>query len=246
MSETLLVNLGSTRAAWRGPGGNGTDVHDGRPGELLASRLAAARPRRVVVGSVARAAVNEELRSGVSRAWRLEPEFLEAAGESHGVRNGYRDPARLGVDRWAAIVAAFHAAGGPLLVVDCGTALTLDYVDAEGMHHGGLIAPGLAAMRAALAHTTRLPGEVLSGPVPGGSDWGRDTAEAVAGGCMGAVVGLIERARARVGAPDAAAASRLWITGGDAEAVITHLPASWRHVPGLVLDGLALLGGVAE
>jgi len=240
MSETLFVNLGSTRAAWRGPGGDGTDVHDGRAGELLASRLGDARPRRVVVGSVARAAVNEELRAVLRRAWRLEPEFLEAAAEAHGVRNGYRDPSRLGVDRWAAMVAAFHAAGGPLLVVDCGTALTLDLVDAEGVHQGGLIAPGLAAMRAALAHTTRLPGEVLSGPVPGGPDWGRDTAEAVAGGCMGAAAGLIERTRARVGALDEAAC-RLWITGGDAEAVITHLSVSWKHAPGLVLDGLALL-----
>lgn len=240
MSDTLVINLGSTRAAWRGLGGEGAAVHGGCPGELLLSRLDGARPGRVVVGSVARSEANEELRDALSAAWRLEPEFLQATGEALGVRNGYREPARLGVDRWAAVIAAFLAGGGPLLVADCGTALTLDCVDAGGLHHGGLIAPGLGAMRAALAGTTRLPPEVLEAvDAPG---LGRDTPGAVAAGCMAATTGLIEQARARFCREDNTAC-RLWLTGGDAGAVRPRLSGAWREASGLVLDGLVLLAG---
>lgn len=242
MSDALVINLGSTRVAWRGPGGEGVAVHGGRPGELLVSRLGGLRPGRIVVGSVARAAARDELRDALSGAWRLQPEFLESTGEALGVRNGYRKPSRLGVDRWAEMVAAFRAGGGPLLVADCGTALTLDYVDAGGLHHGGLIAPGLAAMRTALADTTRLSRDVLE--APGAPGLGRDTPEAVAAGCLAAAAGLIEQARARFCGGDAAAC-RLWLTGGDAGAVRPRLAGAWREAPGLVLDGLALLAGVA-
>lgn len=242
MSEALIVNLGSSRVAWRGPGGSGAGVHGGRPGALLAARLEAPLSRRVIVGSVAAAGVNEELHGTLGREWGIESRWLEATAEACGVRNGYDDPARLGVDRWAAMVAAFHDGGGPLTVVDCGTALTLDHVDAGGRHLGGLIAPGLGAMRAALGTTTRLPRETLGEPAPELPELGRDTAKAVAAGCMAAVAGLIERTQARI-ADSRGGACRLWITGGDADAVMTRLAAHWRHAPGLVIDGLALLAG---
>lgn len=243
MSDALLVNLGSSRVAWRGPGGDGAGVHEGRPGALLAARLEVP-PRRVIVGSVAAAGINEELHGTLRREWNIEPDWLEATAGACGVRNGYGDPARLGVDRWAAMVAAFRDGGGPLTVVDCGTALTLDHVDAAGRHLGGLIAPGLGAMRAALGATTRLPPETLGEAGPALPELGRDTATAVAAGCMAAVAGLIERTQARI-AGARGSDCRLWITGGEAEAVMAHLAGHWRHAPGLVIDGLALLAGEA-
>lgn len=240
MLEVLLVDLGSTRVAWRGPGGFGVAVHQGRPGEVLASRLGAPLPKRVVAGSVAPAETTEELRTTLRRLWNASTELLQAKAAAGGVRNGYRDPMQLGIDRWAAVVAAFHAYGGPLLVADCGTALTLDYVDAGGAHHGGLIAPGLGAMRAALVHNTRLKPQTVSEAVPEIPEFGRDTTTAVAAGCMAAVAGLLECVQARVSAAEELPC-RLLITGGDAETILAHLSSPWQHVPYLVLDGLGLL-----
>ncbi|MGA7964698.1 MAG: type III pantothenate kinase [Gammaproteobacteria bacterium] len=232
--------MGSTRVAWRGPGGFGVAVHEGRPGEVLASRLSVPLSQRVVVGSVAAAEVTEELRTTLSRRWNTATELLQATAAADGVSNGYRDPTQLGIDRWAAIVAAFHVHGGPLIVADCGTALTLDYVDAGGAHHGGLIAPGLGAMRAALAHNTRLTLQIVGEAVHEIPEFGRDTTTAVAAGCLAAVTGLLERVQARVSAAEKTPC-RLVITGGDAETILAHLSSPWQHVPHLVLDGLGLL-----
>ncbi|MGH8127118.1 MAG: type III pantothenate kinase [Gammaproteobacteria bacterium] len=236
----LIVDLGSTQVAWRGPDGFGVAVHEGRPGEVLVARLGAPFPQRVVVGSVAAAEVTEVLCSTLRRCWNTTPELLRSTAEAGGVRNGYRDPAQLGVDRWAAVVAAFYVHGGPLLVADCGTALTLDYVDADGVHHGGLIAPGLGAMRAALVRNTRLTVQAIDGDIQDIPAFGQDTPAAVAAGCMEAVTGLLERVQARVSAAEKSPC-RLFITGGDAETILAHLASPWQPMPHLVLDGLGLL-----
>ncbi len=63
---------------------------------------------------------------------------------------GYEDPSRLGVDRWLSVLAARQLSTGPLIVVGLGTAGTLDFVDAKGVHKGGFIVPGLRLMTEAL------------------------------------------------------------------------------------------------
>lgn len=243
MSAVLIVDLGSTCVAWRQGDRNGRLVHGDYPGAMLAGQIATP-PRRVIVGSVAAAVAKEEFLAVARREWDLAPEFLVATAAAHGVRNGYRQAERLGIDRWAALVAAFTRHGGPVLVADCGTALTVDCVDADGQHAGGLIAPGLGLMQRALLGGTRL-GE-SNASVPGGLDegFGRDTGEAISRGCLVMLAGALERARAR-SREACGGEGRLLLTGGDAEAVLPHLSAGWEAAPGLVLEGLALLGGVA-
>ncbi|HEX5314875.1 MAG TPA: type III pantothenate kinase, partial [Gammaproteobacteria bacterium] len=157
MGRRLIVNLGSTRIAWRGAGGSDVRVHDGRPGQVIAGVLAGSEPPpEVIVGSVAAQPVTEEFLAACRANWDLDPCELVATREACGVRNAYAEPARLGIDRWAAMIAAYRAHGGAVLLADCGTAVTVDYVAGEGRHVGGLIAPGIGLMRKALASGTRL------------------------------------------------------------------------------------------
>ncbi len=149
-----------------------------------------------------------------------------------GLRIAYARPARLGVDRFLALLAA-HARGGPWLVVGVGTALTVDLVDAAGLHHGGRIAPSPALMRQALqSRAAQLPAD-------GGeySEFAADTDDALASGCTGAALGLLERSQAaaeqRCGAP-----VPLLLHGGGAQALLQHLPRA-VHARALVLEGLA-------
>lgn len=241
MAETLIVDLGSTSLAWRGPAGTGRMRHGGAPGRVIVAALAGSAPPRVVVmGSVAAAAITEEFRSACAKEWGAEVRSLVAGVEALGVRNGYREPQRLGIDRWAGTVAAFHRHGGPVLVADCGTALTVDIVDADGRHRGGAVAPGLDLMRSALGQGTRLQlGSPVAAPV---NLLGTDTEQSVAAGVLGAEIGLLGAIRHmitdRFGAPRAAL-----LTGGDAAAVCERLDSDWIVVPELVLDGLALLAG---
>ncbi len=244
MPERLIVDIGSTHVAWRSGAGGGRAPHRGHPGSIVTKQVGA-RPDAIVAGSVAAPLVLQEFLDALEAHWGLRPKMLVATARARGVRNGYRRPESLGVDRWAAMVAAFEYHGGPVLVADCGTALTLDCVDAEGRHHGGWIAPGLGLMHEALARGTRLGALPPSVALAGENVFGNDTEEAVTRGCLSALAGTLERAR-RDAEQACGAKCRLLLTGGDAAIVQARLATDWRVVPGLVLDGLALLGGEAR
>ena len=151
-----------------------------------------------------------------------------------GVRIAYAEPARLGVDRFLALLAAHARGSRPWLIAGVGTALTIDLLDAEGLHHGGRIGPSPQVMREALHQAA------AQLPVQGGSyrEFAADTADALASGCEGAALGLIERslrqAEAMLGEVPA-----LLLHGGGADALASQLPQALR-APSLVLEGLAL------
>lgn len=244
MGGRLIVSLGSSRVAWRGPGVNGSAGHRGRPGRCLAEALSDCEPPgEIVVGSVARATITRELLATCRALWGLTARELAAGAEAYGVHNGYRHPQSLGVDRWAAIVAAYHARSESALIADCGTAITVDYVGGDGHHAGGLIAPGRGLMRRALLEGTRV--RLGDSPVTAPAGFGTETEEAVAAGILDAAAGMIAMAlaaaTARFGPP-----SRQMLTGGDAAAVVALLGSGWVHRPDLVLDGLELLAGIAS
>lgn len=239
MSTRLIVNLGSRGMAWRGVGEPGSAAHANAPGACLERVFGdAMRPDEVVIGSVAAESVIDNLRHSCRARWGLIPRELAATAEACGVRNAYSDPAQLGIDRWAALVAAYKQYDGAVLIADCGTAVTLDYLGERGRHIGGLIAPGLGLMRESLSNGTRLRPVSAHAPTP--RLLGTDTELAVTGGALAATAGLLryvaEKTAARYGTPTA-----MLITGGDAETVLSRLDARWQVLPDLVLDGLDLL-----
>ena len=150
----------------------------------------------------------------------------------NGLEIAYAEPARLGVDRFLALLAA-HARGGACLVVGVGTALTIDLVDAAGRHHGGRIAPSPTLMREALHRRARQL------PAQGGAyrEFADDTDGALASGCLGAALALVERSReaARHLLGEAPA---LLLHGGGAADLSPHLADAVTD-PALVLRGLA-------
>ena len=241
MSERLIVDIGSTHVAWRLGEAYGRVLHRGHPGSLI-TREVGERPGSVVAGGVAAPLAVQEFVDAVEAHWGLSPEMLTTTAQAHGVRNAYSRPELLGIDRWAAMVAAFVRFGGPVLVADCGTALTVDCIDAGGGHLGGWIVPGLGLLRQALARGTRLESLALSTALASEKTFGANTEEAVILGCLNTLAGTLERAR-REGSQACGAECRLLLTGGDAEIVHGRLSSDWKVIPGLVLDGLALLAG---
>lgn len=98
-----------------------------------------------------------ELTGQIRTVLGLQPVFARSARQLAGVINAYESPGMLGVDRWLALVAGYNSCGCACVVVDCGTAITVDFVDSCGQHLGGLIAPGLQLLQAALSEKTALP-----------------------------------------------------------------------------------------
>ena len=198
-------------------------------------------PRSLAGASVAGEEVEREISAWTGRSWGVEPCFVHASKQASGVTNGYWwEPESLGADRWAAMVAARHDTGHPVCIIDCGTAITLDVVDADGSHQGGLIAPGIDLMKDSLAKETAaidlLPRETAGISAP----FARSTKDGVNSGVMQMAGALIDRMMDEVFAAYGRDLQAV-ITGGDAGRILPLLRYSPRYDPDLVLKGVAIL-----
>ena len=237
IAPILAIDAGNTRIKWA--------VHDGHdwraPGALPtaeASRLADAWGTLGVVGqaiasNVAGAAVEAALAAACAQGG-AKLQVIRSQARQLGVVNGYREPGQLGADRWAALIAAHHAEKGHKVVINAGTALTIDALHEDGRFLGGLIVPGPALMRRSLDRGTaglRLTeGEFR--------DFPRSTPDAITSGALQACAGAIERfvdAMMEQGVSPGLAI----VSGGAAEEVAQHLPIAFAIHENLVLDGLA-------
>ncbi len=248
----LQLDVGNTRLKWRCLFGREcTVIADGfcvrRNYESVAALVAAlfqdlgaqvdaANVVSVEVGSVAGEAFNGELDVILRKNYDLIPRFAVVSAAAAGVACGYHAPEKLGVDRWLAVLAASRRySTDVVVVVDCGSAITVDVV-AEGRHLGGYIAPGLGLMMSALyRNTSQVKVAALSSAELA---WGRDTDDAVSAGVLSMAVGLVERVCRSEGREGGSLS--LVVTGGDAAEVVRHLDVSCivQECNDLVLEGL--------
>ena len=147
----------------------------------------------------------------------------------------YDTPETLGADRIADAVGAWTLyPGTPLVVIDAGTCITVDYVDRTGIYRGGAIVPGINMQLQALHHfTNRLPYEPR--PVSQPSTIGRNTKESIHAGTVGSLLTTLQAwvAQARTAQAD----TRVVVTGGDAS-YLTNQISLGLHDPHLQLRGL--------
>lgn len=238
----LELDVGNTRLKWRLLV-NGARIDGGfaphvpeAGGDQPWRRVGRSAPDRARVASVAGPAFNAALVRELEGEGIGRVDFARSTAHRGRLFSGYREPERMGVDRWLAMLAAAQRCSGAFAVVDAGSAITLDLVAAEGKHQGGWIVPGLRMMRSALLAGTagiRLPEAEIEAPVLPG----RDTAEAVGFGTVllaqDFLVRRVEAFRKQFpGAP-------LFVTGGDGERIAPPALEDRVVVPELVLDGLA-------
>ena len=242
----LLVDIGNSRVKWafwwEGELRSGLPFasdSQGLGGRLSQSWGALAPPAAVYAANVAGPSVEDTLQEWIEHRWGLPVQFALTESEGGGVINGYRQPERLGVDRWLALVGLRRHYPIPACVVDCGTAITLDYLDAEGRHQGGLIAPGLQSMRSVLASNTHQLGSIDDATTVN-PRLARDTNEGIQSGCLRACAGLIETVvkDLRQREDDQL---HLVMTGGDAAIIGQLLGSPYHQDEHLVLRGLSSL-----
>jgi type III pantothenate kinase len=190
-------------------------------------------PSHIAIANVAGPTVRETLLELIQR-WNVQPQWLQSQNAAGGVTNCYSDPTQLGVDRWAALVAAWARIQRECLVVMAGTATTIDILSAQGDFRGGLILPGLGLMKRSLSENTAAlspaNGAFIAQP--------RNTADAMESGCVNAQLGAIERMHRQL-SPDAPCL----ISGGGAPALMPYLNMPLRPVEHLVLEGVLRLAG---
>jgi len=237
----LLVDLGNSFIKWafahEGDWRTGRSLHVGQSLSTVLDMAweKGASPGRIVACSVAPADTYQTLSTWCTSHWGIAPERMVATARFAGVLNAYREPAQLGADRWAALIAARAMVAGDVAVVDCGTAVTIDFLAASGEHQGGVIIPGLSLLQSSLRSGTSAIRET-DGDAE--SVFARSTADGVAAGTAVGLVGAIAQVLDAFGRGRNDATWPVLLTGGDAEFVASRLHRATRVVPDLVLLGL--------
>lgn len=244
----LLADFGNSRCKWglwRAGRIHETGVLTHAEAREAGHWAFAAGIERALACSVAGDDADRAAAAAISAASGVAPEFATTAAESCGVRCGYADPARLGVDRWMAVLAVAAEATGPALVVDAGTALTIDALADRATHLGGFIVPGAALMRDAL--TSGTAGIRVDASVEAEARFGDSTSAAVTNGAFVALAGTVQRALALLAETARVAADTVTcrFSGGDGARLAAALGRDDDYRPHLVLEGLAAYGGLA-
>ena len=251
----LLIDIGNSRIKWclhdsteENFTSSGAMTHDKQDilklfyehwGDL-------ACPERVVVSNVSGLTAARNLDAWVEEVWQVETEYAKTEVFSHGVHNAYDDHCQLGVDRWMAIIAAWHryrTYKESVCVVDCGTATTIDGISESGQHLGGFIFPGYTMMQEILVNDTSDINTIRQ-TIPS-SNFSNTTEQAVNSGCYLTMLATIDHVVASM-KNDYGEQVRCIITGGHAELVLKKLTAEFEYEPNLVLYGLAVFSGQAQ
>jgi type III pantothenate kinase len=240
---------GSSRASTRRGDASGmlsTRRGRGEPGGAAATATfgtsgATKQLERIVVVSVAGARIDRAFTAEARRRFGIVPEFFRSARRAGGVSTMYSEPWRLGADRFAGAIGAFHLSKHrPVCIVSIGTTMTLDFVDASGRHRGGAIVPAPALMVDSLLWGTHGIRRRAQGGRGSRGLFARSTRSAIAEGARHAAAAIADRAvleaRELVGT-----SPLVLVTGGAAPDVARLIRSRHRHVPDLVLQGLAVI-----
>lgn len=166
----------------------------------------------------------------------VKPIFVKSSAAVGAVKNGYTDPAVLGVDRWLSILAAYNLSGRACIVLSLGTAATIDVIDKLGNHLGGFIAPGLRLMTQSLVSgVRRISTDSISTSLT--DELGLSTSSAICGGCTSMLMGLVDNAIKQLRKTSGDESFALLFAGGDAEKLKSFYPQA-HLINDLVLDGL--------
>lgn len=245
----LLLDVGNSRLKW-GVLDDGTIRRTGHISQetvreqglqVLTTKL----PRRVdavFASNVAGNSYATRLSGVVGMHCHCDVRFARSERRGWGVTNGYRQPRRLGVDRWVAMVGAWSELETACLVVDIGTAMTIDAIDNEGQHLGGQIVPGVETMLASLSSATSDLPLVKPASKQHAADieiFGRNTTAAIREGIQSAAAGAVDRAIHAL--QSSGYDPEVVLTGGGSSRILGALEATPVHRPNLVLQGLATM-----
>lgn len=239
MSKTVLdLDVGNSYTKWRlsGTGSARIENHDIQ----LLENLITTKLHRIRVSCVAEDLYRSKLTGILRQSFGCQPEFAAPAQLCAGVYNEYEYPEKLGIDRWLAGLAMWNLVGGqPCLIIDAGSALTIDTIGENGVFKGGYIIPGLVMMqRSLISNTGKIICDIGSGIQDGFGCIPRNTEQAVKRGASFAVISIVERSieiflqRYPHG--------KVAITGGDGAEIAVILNRMKDYQSDLVLDGLAL------
>ncbi|MDG2090925.1 MAG: type III pantothenate kinase [Gammaproteobacteria bacterium] len=248
----LEIDAGNTRIKWRLIEYKKQQKKKIHSGDALAQNLIDELPqdfcrqlleltnkniKKISVSNVRDVGFANALSSFCEKHFSVSVNFALVSSEHAGLTNAYQNFETLGVDRWLAMLAAWDSAKSAICIVDCGSAITIDLISAEGQHEGGYIVPGLQTMQRSLGDQTvnlTYQPESISNLEPG-----KNTVDAINHGVLNMVLGMLEKVDQKR-RTDKAVDRSWYLCGGDAATLSKFI--KWEHEvkPELVMDGLVI------
>jgi type III pantothenate kinase len=246
VAKILLIDIGNTSVKWALLDVNGLQAmfqqqYPQESDETFFTELwkNVDKPHKVIVSCVANETMWDVLVATIEKLWNLKANRVKAVASGYGVTNAYAKPSELGSDRWCALIGACHEANSDIVVIDCGSAITIDVANVSGEHLGGYILPGISMMKQSLGMHTA---QVVVDSSTTQSDSLRPAKST--SGCVNvavnlAAVSLIEAVIKQQQAKSARV--QCLLTGGDADLIAKYLTAQYVKIPDLVIRGLAIV-----
>lgn len=254
----LLIDAGNTRTKWAwamGSGGgdfagvfsfnNTTWLNHAQADEHAAFAVALAKATEIWISNVAGelwAQAFESLASAATIHW------VSASAEALGLHNGYHIPSQLGCDRWCSLLAAWAHYQQSALVVNAGTAVTIDALkvvetptqDKHAVFDGGSIQPGLQLMWQSLQQRTAQLNAAFPDDFSALDARPRNTQQAMLQGCLHAIAGAV-LLQYQALSSTCATPPLLLLSGGDAQRLQSYL-SQILSVEAIIVDNLVLRG----
>ena len=240
----LAIDIGNTRIKWGLFDANGAILKNGFCLNTNLTTLALPDATHVLISNVAGNDIKSQLEIHLMRYANIN--WLKSTSKIAGVSNHYSKPETLGCDRWAALVAAWHIKQAPCVVVNAGTAVTIDALtinNNQAAFIGGLILPGLNLMQQSLGQATaQLPAanSAASAAPQSNDSFPKNTVDAIYTGALQAIIGAITLMSHKLHA-ECKQLPYILISGGNAQTIKDNLMSNATQ-QALVVDHLVLRG----
>ena len=236
----LLIDAGNSRVKWAldGPGIWKTRASSRAEfAQSLEDSVGdSSKINSIIISSTRNPAYNQQLSVLLAELFDVEPFFIESQRREFGVINRYQPHSALGVDRWAGLIAVRSLGTSPAIVIDAGTAVTVDALSADGMFEGGVIFPGISLASQSLDQADNLSVAKFVSPTV----FALSTAEAMYSGVLYSIAagidGIVVQMRKTLGY-----SVNVYLCGGDADSLIELLEHNVIKEPELVLKGLKVI-----
>ena len=245
-NNVLLIDIGNSSLKWAITGSNGLSDMSQQlyPKDISGTFFINCwrdleQPDEVVVSCVAQDAVWQALEKACDDLWNIKVQKVNSAKEEFGLINAYEKVSSLGSDRWCAMLGGLHQSTSAFIVINAGSAITVDVVNKSGQHLGGYIVPGINMMKKSLGlHTAQVQIEEIRDVLPALS-LGRSTEDCVEAGIHLSIGKFIEAVFEKESKQ--MNECQAFVSGGDAKVISDLLPFKCVIIPELVLRGLAVI-----
>jgi type III pantothenate kinase len=250
MNYLLAVDAGNTRVKWGLFDKNGTLLEKGACLNTAIARTKLPAAASVIISNVAGEHIKKQLEEVLPK--HIPTHWITAKANECGVSSHYDQPEKLGTDRWAALIAAWQIKQAPCVVVNAGTAVTIDALTSnreQGEFIGGIILPGIHLMQQSLGiATVQLPNihqEIITARATSEYQdiFAKNTVDAMRAGAINAACGAIKQMYTALVAISAKskATPYIFISGGNAQIIKDNLLGDVTK-PALIVDNLVLRG----